>query len=128
MATKLFVGGLSWDTTEDSLRNLFSQIGMVASCTIVTDKFTGKSRGFGFVEMSNPEDSQKAIAELNGKQLDGRAIAVNEARPMQPRENRGFGGGGHSGGGGGFSRDNHSRGGFDRRGGNGGGDRGGRKW
>jgi len=101
MAAKLFVGGLSWDTTEDTLRNHFAQVGPVASAQVITDKFTGKSRGFGFVEMTSPDDAQKAIADLNGSQLDGRSIVVNEAKPMAPRENRG-GGGGYRGGGGGF--------------------------
>lgn len=125
MATKLFVGGLSWDTTEDSLRNFFAGVGTVSSATIINDKFTGKSRGFGFVEMSTDEEAQKAIAELNGKSLDGRTIVVNEAKPMAPRENRGFGGGGggfRGGAGGG------SRGGFNRRDDRGGDDRGGRNW
>ena len=65
MATKLFVGGLSWDTTEDTLRNHFAQAGQVASAQVITDKFTGRSRGFGFVEMANPDDAQKAIKELS---------------------------------------------------------------
>lgn len=144
MAAKLFVGGLSWDTTEDTLRNHFAQIGPVASAQVITDKFTGKSRGFGFVEMSNPDDAQKAIQDLNGTQLDGRAIVVNEAKPMAPRENRGGGGGGgYRGGGGGFGGnrggghggfgggrrdDRGGRGGFDRRDSRGGDDRGGRDW
>lgn len=129
MATKLFVGGLSWDTTEDSLRTLFSQVGPVASATIITDKFSGKSRGFGFVEMTNPDDGAKAIQELNGKQLDGRTIVVNEAKPLAPRENRGGFGGGDRRGGGGGGGFRGGRGGFDRRGGGGGGDdRGGRNW
>ena len=122
MATKLFVGGLSWDTTEDSLRNFFAAAGTVVSATVITDKYTGKSKGFGFVEMGSEEEAQKAMQTLNGQQLDGRAVAVNEAKPMQPREDRGpraFGGGG---GGGGFNRDR--RGGD--RGGHGG-DRGGRR-
>ncbi|MBI4062527.1 RNA-binding protein [Candidatus Gottesmanbacteria bacterium] len=122
MATKLFVGGLSWDTTEDSLRNFFAAVGTVVSATVITDKYTGKSKGFGFVEMGSEEEAQKAMQTLNGQQLDGRAVAVNEAKPMQPREDRGpraFGGGG---GGGGFNRDR--RGGD--RGGHGG-DRGGRR-
>jgi len=124
MANKLFVGNLSWNTTSDGLRDFFSQAGTVSSATVLTDKFTGKSRGFGFVEMSSDEDAQKAIADLHGKQLDGREIVVNEARPMAPRDNRGGGyrggggGGGHRGGGGGH------RGG-DRRGYD---DRGGRDW
>ena len=119
MATKLFVGGLSWDTTEDSLRNFFAAVGTVVSATVITDKYTGKSKGFGFVEMGSEEEAKKAMQTLNGQQLDGRAVAVNEAKPMQPREDRGprsFGGGG----GGGFNRD--------RRGGDRGrGDRGGRR-
>ena len=123
MALKLFVGGLSWDTTDDSLRAFFATLGTVTSAKIITDKFSGKSRGFGFVEMGTDEEAKKAIAELNGKTLDGRAIVVNEAKPMAPRENRGFGGGGggYRGGGGG-GRDFHGGG------GRGGDDRGGRNW
>lgn len=118
MAVKLFVGGLSWDTTEDSLRAFFAGVGTVTSATIISDKFTGKSRGFGFVEMSTDDEAKKAIAELNGKQLDGRTIVVNEAKPLAPRENRGgFGGGRDRRGGGGF-----------RGGDRGGSDRGGRNW
>lgn len=122
MAVKLFVGGLSWDTTDDSLRTFFATIGTVTSAKIITDKFSGKSRGFGFVEMSTDDEAKKAIAELNGKTLDARAVVVNEAKPMAPRENRGFGGGGggYRGGGGG-GRD------F-RGGGSRGDDRGGRNW
>ncbi|KKR87339.1 RNA-binding protein [Candidatus Gottesmanbacteria bacterium RIFCSPHIGHO2_01_FULL_46_14] len=121
MATKLFVGGLSWDTTEDSLRSFFAATGTVVSATVITDKYTGKSKGFGFVEMGSEEEAQKAMQTLNGQQLDGRAVAVNEAKPMQPREDRGgFGGGG----GGGFNRGGGGRGGD--RGGRGG-DRGGRR-
>ncbi len=144
MAAKLFVGGLSWDTTEDTLKNHFAQVGPVASAQVITDKFTGKSRGFGFVEMSNPDDAAKAIQDLNGTQLDGRSIVVNEAKPMAPRENRGGSGGGYRGGGGGGygggnrggggrggfgggrRDDRGGRGGYDRRGG--GDDRGGRDW
>lgn len=101
MAMRLFVGGLSWDTTEDSLKQFFSQVGTVTSATIITDKFSGKSKGFGFVEYASDEDAKKAIAELNGKELDGRTLTINEARPMQPREDRGgFGGGGYNRGGG----------------------------
>lgn len=135
MAAKLFVGGLSWDTTEDSLRAFFSQAGTVASAQIITDKFTGKSRGFGFVEMGSDEEAQKAIQELNGKPLDGRTIVVNEAKPLAPRENRGGyggGGGGYRGGGGGGGGYRGGGGGYggggrrDDRGGRGGGHRGGR--
>ncbi len=96
----------------------------MASAAIITDKFSGKSRGFGFVEMSSDEEAQKAINELNGKSLDGRTIVVNEAKPMAPRENRGFGGGGGGGGRGGFGGGRGGdRGGFNRRD-----DRGGRNW
>lgn len=116
MALKLFVGGLSWDTTDDSLKNFFAAAGTVTSAKIITDKFSGKSRGFGFVEMGSDDEAKKAIAELNGKTLDGRAIVVNEARPMVPRENRGFGGGGGGYRGGGGGRDFHGRGGDDRGG------------
>lgn len=123
MAAKLFVGGLSWDTTDDSLRNFFASVGSVTSATVITDKFSGKSRGFGFVEMSSDDEAKKAIAELNGKSLDGRTIVVNEAKPMAPRENRGFGGGGGNRGGFGGGRDDRDRGGFNRRD-----DRGGRNW
>lgn len=125
MGTRLFVGGLSWDTTEDSLRAFFAAAGTVASATVITDKFTGKSKGFGFVEMGSADEAQKAVDELNGKQLDGRAIAVNEARPQAPRENRG--GGGYGGGSrGGYGGGGGSRGGYGGGGGSRGGDRGGR--
>lgn len=118
MANKLFVGGLSWDTTDDSLRTFFSQAGTVASASVISDKFTGRSRGFGFVEMSTDEEAEKAKAELNGKELDGRAIAVNDARPQEQRSGGSFGGGGQGGGyndrrGGGGGRDRR-----DNRGGN----------
>lgn len=117
MAMRLFVGGLSWDTTEDSLKQFFSQAGTVTSVSIITDKFSGKSKGFGFVEFASDEDAKKAIAELNGKELDNRTLTINEARPMQPRENRG----GFGGGGGGFNRGGGRGGdrprGGDRRGG-----------
>lgn len=92
MANKLFVGGLSWDTTDATLKDFFSQAGQVLSATVILDKFTGKSRGFGFVEMSTTEETEKA-KQLNGQSLDGRAVAVNEARPQEPRNDnfsRGF--------------------------------------
>lgn len=87
MATKLFVGGLSWDTKEDSLKNLFSQAGNVVSATVITDKFSGRSKGFGFVEMASEKEAEEAVKKFNGQSLDGRNITVNEARPQQPREN-----------------------------------------
>lgn len=115
MATKLFIGSLAWATTDDSLSALFSQVGTVVSARVITDRATGRSKGFGFVEMSTEEEAQKAVAELNGKDLDGRTIVVNEARPMEPRDNNrsgGFGGGRPSGGSSyGGSRDNNRSGG-----------------
>jgi cold-inducible RNA-binding protein len=89
MAAKLFVGGISWDTTEDSLKTFFAEVGSVVSATIITDKYTGRSKGFGFVEMSSDEEAKAAIEKLNGKELDGRNIVVNEAKPMVPRDDRG---------------------------------------
>lgn len=96
--TKLFVGNLSWTTTDDSLRAFFEQVGAVESARVVMDKMTGRSRGFGFVEMPNAEEGQKAIAELNEKELDGRNIRVNEALPEGERPRREFNGGGNRGG------------------------------
>lgn len=97
--TKLFVGNLSWSTTDDSLRAFFAQVGTVESARVVMDKMTGRSRGFGFVEMPNAEEAQKAIAELNEKDLDGRNIRVNEALPEGERPpRRDFNNGGNRGG------------------------------
>jgi len=93
MAKRLYVGNLSYSTTQDSLSQAFSQAGAVSSATVVTDKMTGRSRGFGFVEFENDADADKAIEMLNGKELDGRQITVNEARPLEPRAPRGNGGG-----------------------------------
>ncbi len=119
MGRKLYVGNLSYQTTEDDLKNMFGQCGTVASCQLIIDRFTSKSRGFGFIEMSTDEEAKKAIAELNGKDVDGRALTVNEARP---REERGGGGGGFGGGGrGGYG----GGGGGGYGGGHGGGGRGG---
>lgn len=85
MATKLYVGNLSFQTQEEGLRDAFSQYGEVISADIVTDRDTGRSRGFGFVEMSSSEDAQKAIDGLNDTDLDGRNLKVNEARPREDR-------------------------------------------
>ncbi len=85
MASKLFVGGLSWDTTDDSLRAFFSQVGTVVSAQVIMDKFTGKSKGFGFVEMATAEETKKAIDMFNNKDVEGRAMVVNEARPREDR-------------------------------------------
>jgi RNA recognition motif-containing protein len=113
---KLYVGNLSFNVNEDELTDLFSQAGTVQSASIVTDRDTGRSRGFGFVEMGSKEEGEAAIAQLNGTDLDGRNLTVNEARPKESRGGFGGGGGGGRGGGGG------GRGGF---GGGGGGGRGG---
>lgn len=101
MATKLYVGNLSFDTTEGDIRSLFEACGSVTSCSLITDKFTGKSRGFAFVEMSSSEEAAKAISDLHGKDFDGRALTVNEAKPREDRPRGGGGGGGGYGGGGG---------------------------
>ncbi|HEY8241660.1 MAG TPA: RNA-binding protein [Kiritimatiellia bacterium] len=100
MATKLYVGNLTFGTTEGDIRQLFAAHGTVGSCNLIMDKFTGKSRGFAFVEMSSAAEAAKAIAELNGKDVDGRALTVNEARPREDRPRGGGGGGGGYGGGG----------------------------
>jgi len=92
MAKKLYVGSLSYDTTEDSLKNAFAKAGTVESVAIITDRMSGRSKGFGFVEMSSDEEAQKAIEMFDGKELDGRTIVVNEARPMRDSSsNRGGG-------------------------------------
>lgn len=85
MENKLYVGSLSYDTTEDSLKEFFSAAGTVSSATIIIDKMSGRSKGFGFVEMSSEDEVQKAIETLNGKELDGRTIVVDKAKPMQKR-------------------------------------------
>ena len=96
---KLYVGGLSYSTTQDGLRDAFSKAGAVSSATVITDKMTGRSRGFGFVEFENDDEGTRAIEMWNGKDLDGRTLTVNEARPMEPRAPRGgFGGGRDFGG------------------------------
>lgn len=101
MAKKLYVGGLSYNTTDQALHTYFSEIGEVESATIITDRETGRSKGFGFVEMANDNDAQTAVEQLDGKEFDGRRITVNEARPQAPRQSRGGGGGGFGGGRGG---------------------------
>jgi len=94
MNKKLYVGGLPYSVTEDKLQEIFSAHGTVESARVITDRFTGRSRGFGFVEMSSEEEAQTAIDSLNGSDLDGRSLTVNEARPQ---ENRGGGDGGGGG-------------------------------
>ncbi|MET0516397.1 MAG: RNA-binding protein [Nitrospiraceae bacterium] len=100
MGSKIYVGGLPYSTTEQQLSDLFAVHGAVASSRIITDKFTGQSRGFGFVEMSSEDEAKAAINALNGTQFGGRTLTVNEARPQEPRS----GGGGRGGMGGGGGR------------------------
>jgi len=109
MAKKLYVGGLSYDTTDDGLREAFAGAGEVTSATVITDRMSGRSKGFGFVEMAEDDAASKAIEMWDGKELDGRTIKVNEARPMEPRPPRRDGGGGGGGGFGG-GRDRGGRG------------------
>ena len=85
MASKLFVGSLAWATTDDSLKDFFGSAGTVVSATVIQDRETNRSKGFGFVEMSSDEEAKAAIDQLNGKELDGRPIVVNEARPREER-------------------------------------------
>ena len=123
MSTKLYVGNVPFSTTTQDLQNLFAQQGTVESVELISDKFTGRSRGFAFVSMATPEEGQKAIQALNGLSIEGRALTVNEARPKEDRPPRsgGFGGGGRGGFGGGRGGNRGDRGGF------GGGDRGERR-
>jgi cold-inducible RNA-binding protein len=118
MATRLYVGNLSFKTTSDDLREHFSQAGEVESASVIEDRETGRSRGFGFVEMATAEGAAAAIEQFNGKDLNGRNLTVNEAKPKTDRGGRGSGAGGGRGGYGGGGRDRD-------RGGYGGGDRGG---
>jgi RNA recognition motif-containing protein len=130
----IYVGNLSWGLKDEDLANLFSPFGEVASAKIVMDKFTQRSKGFGFVEMPNDEEAQTAIAQLNGSEIEGRNLVVNESRPKEGGsgdggyKKRSFGGGGGggfkkggSGGGGGFRGGNGGGGGGYNRGGGGGG-------
>lgn len=107
MAKKLYVGNLSYSTTQEQLQALFSQAGEVTEATVINDRETGRSKGFGFVEMATEQEAQEAIRRFNGQQFDNRTLTVNEARP---REERG-------GGGGGYNRGGYDRGGYDRSGG-----------
>lgn len=99
MNTKLYVGNLSFGTTDSDLRELFTQHGTVSDVSLITDKMTGRSRGFGFVTMETAEQAQAAITAFHGKEHDGRALTVNEARPKEAGAGRSFGGGGGGGGG-----------------------------
>jgi RNA recognition motif-containing protein len=126
MGSKLYVGNLSYNTTSSELEQLFSQHGTVQSAEVISDRDTGRSKGFGFVQMGSDEEAQAAIAALNGQEQDGRALTVNEARPREDRPRGGGGGGGgrggYGGGGGGGGRggDRGGRGGFGGGGGGGG--------
>ena len=108
MLMKIFVGGLSWGTDSDGLKDAFEKFGTVSEAIVITDKYTGRSRGFGFVTFDSSEDGNKAIEEMNGSDLDGRRLNVNEARERKPRTDRNDrgGGGGYNnrGGGGGGGR------------------------
>ena len=108
MAKKLYVGNMSYSTNDSSLKDLFSQAGSVSSATVIMDKMTGRSKGFGFVEFADDAEADAAVSKFNGMEVDGRKLTVNEARPMEPRAPRSNNGGGY---------------GNDR-----GGDRGGRSW
>ena len=123
MSMKLYVGNLSFNTSNSDLQELFASVGTVESASVVEDRDTGRSRGFGFVEMSSKEEGERAIDELNGKEVDGRELKVNEAKP---RESRPGGGGGGYGGGGGGGRGGYGGGGGGRGGNRGGGGGGGR--
>jgi RNA recognition motif-containing protein len=100
MGKKLYVGNLPFSATDQILADTFAQVGTVESARIITDRDTGRSKGFGFVEMSTDEEAAKAIEQFNGADYEGRAMTVNEARPMAPREGGGGGRGGFGGGGG----------------------------
>jgi RNA recognition motif-containing protein len=104
MGKKLYVGNLPFSATDQTLVDTFSQCGTVDSAKIIMDRDTGRSKGFGFVEMSTDAEAANAISKFNGADNEGRSMTVNEARPMAPRENRGGGGGGGFGGGGGGGR------------------------
>jgi RNA recognition motif-containing protein len=99
MSNKLYVGGLPYSVTDGQLQEIFAAHGTVESARVISDKFTGQSRGFGFVEMSSGSEAQQAINNLNGTQLEGRTLTVNEAKPMAQRDNRGGGGRDNRGGG-----------------------------
>lgn len=119
MGSKLYVGNLAYSITASELEKMFGEQGTVSSAEVISDRDTGRSKGFGFVEMSTPEEAQKAIAALNGQELEGRALTVNEAKPREERPRGGGGGGGYGGGRGGGGGGGYG-------GGGGGGGRGGR--
>ena len=104
MAKRLFVGSLPYDTTNQQLEELFAQAGTIDSVNVITDRYSGRGKGFAFVEMSTEEEAKKAIEMFNGYNLNGRSIVVNEARPQEDRGNRSGGGGGGGGSRGGYSK------------------------
>ncbi|HEX7530742.1 MAG TPA: RNA-binding protein [Pyrinomonadaceae bacterium] len=120
MSMKLYVGNLSFQTSSEDLQTLFAQAGTVESASVVEDRETGRSRGFGFVEMATKEEGEAAIQQFNGKEFNGRNLNVNEARPREDRGGRGGGGGGGGGGRGGGYGGNRGGGGGGGRGGYGG--------
>ena len=111
MSTKIYVGNLSFNTTNQDLTELFSASGTVESANVIEDRDTGRSRGFAFVEMASKAEAEAAIAALNGKEVDGRELKVNEAKPQAPRNGGGGGRGGYGGGGGGRDRGGYGGGG-----------------
>lgn len=121
---KIFVGNLSRTVTQDALRQLFESFGQVSTADVIKDKFSGESKGFGFVEMPSKSEAEAAMAGLNGREVEGKALTVNEARPRND-DRRGGGGFGRRSGGGGYGQ---RGGGGGRHGGNRGGSRGGRRW
>jgi hypothetical protein len=127
MGNKLYVGNLPYSYRDSDMEQAFSQFGTVTSAKVMMERDTGRSKGFGFVEMGSPAEAQAAIAGMNGQQIGGRGLVVNEARPMEPRSGGsgggGFGGGGRSGGGGGFGGGGSGGGGGGYGGGGGGGRR-----
>ena len=137
MGKKLYVGNLSYQTESSELQEMFSEFGQVQSAEVISDRETGRSKGFGFVEMGSDDEAQAAIAGMNGKEMGGRALTVNEAKPKEPRSGgfggggggrSGGGGGGYGGGGGGYGGGGGGRsgggGGYGGGGGSGGGGRG----
>src|SRR5687767_11328810 len=118
MGSKLYVGNLSYNVSSSDLEQLFSQYGQVQSAEVISDRETGRSKGFGFVQMGSDEEAQAAIAAMHGQQHDGRALTVNEAKPREDRPRGGGGGGGYGGGGGG-GRGGYGGGGGGRSGGGG---------
>jgi cold-inducible RNA-binding protein len=104
MGKKLYVGNLAFSVTDQELQNVFAAFGTVESSKVITDRDSGRSKGFGFIEMSSEDEANNAINELNGKEQNGRPLTVSEAKPQAPRDSRGGGGGGGRGGGGGFGR------------------------